>query len=194
MLSPGTVHICVDMQKMFAGNSPWSFPWMPRVLPKIVRLAAAQPSSTIFTRFMPANRPGEGCGTWRDYFEHWPQMTLDNLPAGQTELVEELKTLCPPGKIFEKSCYSPWLNPEFECELKERQAHTLVITGGETDMCVLSAVLGAVDRGLGVILVEDAICSSSDRSHDDMRRLFSERYSQQVILCPMLSVEERWPR
>lgn len=192
MLSRDTIHLCVDMQRMFAGNSPWSFPWMPRVLPNIVRLASAHPSSTIFTRFIPVERPGEGRGMWRDYYEHWPQMTLEQLPEGQADLVEELKAFCPPARIIDKTCYSPWLDPTLERHLEEKNIRTLVVTGGETDMCVLSTVLGAVDRGFRVTLVDDAICSSSDRSHDDMRRLFSERYSQQVSLCTLSSVEEQW--
>lgn len=97
----------------------------------------------------------------------------------------------PPALIIDKNCYSPWLDPMLERHLEEKKIRTLVVTGGETDMCVLSTVLGAVDCGFRVILVDDAICSSSDRSHDDMRRMFSERYSQQISLCPLSSVEEQ---
>ena len=39
------------------------------------------------------------------------------------------------------------------------EVDTLVVTGGETDICVLATVLGAVDRGFRVVLVSDAICS-----------------------------------
>jgi nicotinamidase-related amidase len=41
-----------------------------------------------------------------------------------------------------------------------------VITGAETDVCVLSTVLNAVDLGFRVVIVEDALCSSSDVGHD----------------------------
>lgn len=57
---------------------------------------------------------------------------------------------------------------------------TLVVTGGETDVCVLSAVLGAVDRGYRIIIVTDALCSSSDEAHDAMLTLYHGRYGQQV--------------
>ncbi|MHC2279292.1 hypothetical protein ACVME8_005935 [Bradyrhizobium diazoefficiens] len=36
----------------------------------------------------------------------------------------------------------------------------------ETDVCVLSTVLSAVDLGFRVVIVEDALCSSSDVGHD----------------------------
>jgi hypothetical protein len=32
------VHICLDMQAVFRGPSPWSLPWMELVLPRIVDL------------------------------------------------------------------------------------------------------------------------------------------------------------
>ncbi|MGY4466887.1 nicotinamidase-related amidase [Bradyrhizobium sp. LB9.1b] len=41
-----------------------------------------------------------------------------------------------------------------------------MITGAETDVCVLSTVLGAVDLGFRVVIVKDALCSSSDVGHD----------------------------
>ena len=60
----GAVHICVDMQRMFAGRTEWKMPWLSRVLPNIVEIAAAHPEHTIFTRFIPARKVGEapGCG------------------------------------------------------------------------------------------------------------------------------------
>ena len=60
------VHLCVDMQRLFGPATDWSLPWMPRVLPEIVRLCELGPERTIFTRFIPARRPGEGQGTWRE--------------------------------------------------------------------------------------------------------------------------------
>jgi nicotinamidase-related amidase len=53
---------------------------------------------------------------------------------------------------------------------KWRQArrHTdmLILTGAETDVCVLSTALGAIDHGYRVIITEDGVCSSSDQGHD----------------------------
>jgi spore maturation protein CgeB len=42
-----------------------------------------------------------------------------------------------------------------------------VISGGETDVCVLAAVMDAVDAGYRVVLAADALCSVSDESHDE---------------------------
>jgi len=46
-LGPRSVRLCVDMQTLFA----------ERVLPAVTRLAAARPERTVFTRFMPPERP-----------------------------------------------------------------------------------------------------------------------------------------
>ena len=45
------VHLCVDMQRMFAEDTDWRTLWLPRVLPQVVRLAERAPERTMFTRF-----------------------------------------------------------------------------------------------------------------------------------------------
>ena len=54
------------------------------------------------------------------------------------------------------------------------------MTGSETDVCVLATVIGAVDHGYRVILVCDAVCSSSDEGHDALLKLYRDRYSLQI--------------
>ncbi len=51
-------------------------------------------------------------------------------------------------------------------------------------VCVLAGVLGAVDRGYRVVVPTDALCSSSDRTHDALLTLYRERYGQQVETVP----------
>lgn len=46
------VHLCVDMQRLFAEETAWRTPWMPRVLPVVVRLCERRADRTCFTRFM----------------------------------------------------------------------------------------------------------------------------------------------
>lgn len=55
-----------------------------------------------------------------------------------------------------------------------------VISGGETDICVLSTILGAIDRSHRVVVAKDALCSSSDETHDALMTLYEERFAQQV--------------
>jgi nicotinamidase-related amidase len=179
-LPPTTVHLCVDMQRLFGPATEWSLPWMPRVLPEIVRLCELAPERTIFTRFIPARRPGEGQGTWRRYYEHWATMTLEHVGEEMVELMPELARYVPPAETLDKPVYSPWWSPELLGRLRARDCDTLVVTGGETDMCVLATVLGAVDLGYRTVLVTDAVCSASDEAHDAMLELFGKRYRHHV--------------
>jgi nicotinamidase-related amidase len=57
---------------------------------------------------------------------------------------------------------------------------SVVITGGETDVCVLAAVLGAIDLGYAVKLLRDAVCSGTDETHEATLQLLADRFSVQV--------------
>ena len=179
-LGPHTVHLCVDMQNLFAEETPWHTPWMTRVLPVVVRVAERHPEQTVFTRFIPPGRPEEMQGTWRRYYERWRDMTLERLDPHLIELVPPLARLVPPATVVDKRVYSAFAEPGTQRVLEERQADTLLITGAETDVCVLATVLGAVDLGYRVVLLRDAICSSSDSTHDALMTLYHQRFGQQV--------------
>ncbi|WP_420797408.1 cysteine hydrolase family protein [Aminobacter anthyllidis] len=96
---------------------------------------------------MPARRPGEGVGAWRRYYLKWSRMTLEAIGADQVELVGSLARFCPPARVADKHVYSPWVSGDFVRQVSGFD--TLVITGGETDICVAATVMGAIDRGSG---------------------------------------------
>lgn len=191
-LPPGTAHLCVDMQRMFVEDTSWRLEWAPRVLPRIVALCEHAPGACVFTRFIPARRPGEGRGVWRRYYERWADMTLEALGPEMARLVPELARFAPPGEVVDKAIYSPWLGSDLHARLRARGCTALAITGGETDMCVLNAVLGAADLGYRTILVRDAVCSSSDEAHDAMLFLFAKRYGQHVTIATVDELREVW--
>jgi nicotinamidase-related amidase len=191
-LNERCLHLCIDMQNLFAGQTEWHTPWMQRVTPVVERIAAAHPERTIFTRFIPAARPGEGTGTWRRYWERWPSMTQERLPEGALELVPPLQKLVPPAELFDKAVYSPWVCGTLHPRLQERGIDTLIISGAETDVCVLAAVLGAVDLGYRVVVPTDALCSSSDHTHDALLALYNERYGQQVEAVTTELILREW--
>ena len=58
-LTERSVHLCVDMQRIFSVEGPWPTPWMDRVLPVAAALANRYPDRTVFTRFISprASRP-----------------------------------------------------------------------------------------------------------------------------------------
>jgi nicotinamidase-related amidase len=73
--------------------------------------------------------------------------------------------------IFDKTVYSAFGDPQLHQHLGDRQIDILIISGSETDVCVLSSALAAVGYGYRVI-AEDAVCSSSDEGHDALLGLF----------------------
>jgi nicotinamidase-related amidase len=191
-LGRGALHLCVDMQRLFAEDTGWHTPWMGRVLPVVQRIAEARPEQTVFTRFIPAAHPGEGEGTWRGYWQRWKDLTLEALPPGMVDLVPPLARLVPPAEVFDKRVYSPWADGALHPRLRARGIDTLVVSGAETDVCVLGAVLGAVDLGYRVVIPTDAICSSSDHTHDALLALYRERYGQQVETATAGEILAAW--
>ena len=72
------------------------------------------------------------------------------------------------------------------------EADALIISGSETDVCVLATVLSAVDLGYRVIVVRDAVCSSSDEGHDMLLRLYHTRFSEQIETADAETILSRW--
>jgi nicotinamidase-related amidase len=191
-LGETSLHLCVDMQRLFAPGGPWGVPWGVKVLPAIEELTARHPRRTLFTRFIPADRPGEGRGMWARYYRRWADVTLSNIDVDLVELVPALARFVPPAKMLDKRVYSPWTEGRLDAMLAGSGVDTLVITGGETDVCVLATVLGAIDRGFRVALVTDAICSSLDQTHDALMELYRSRFSEQVEPVTVGEVLEAW--
>lgn len=186
------MHVCVDMQRLFAEPSQWATPWITRVLPRIESLVERKARQTVFTRFLPAQKPGQGVGTWKRYYEHWATMTIESIGDEMVDLLPALAAYCPPAAVIDKHIYSPWFEGRLRAFLAERDIDTLVITGGETDVCVLATVLGAIDFGYRVVLVTDALCSSSDATHDALLTVYHQRFAQQVETVEMEVVLLNW--
>jgi len=173
-------HICVDMQRMFLEDTPWHVAWMERVLPAIHDLCALHAERTIFTRFMPPESAEQATGTWREYYQKWWMMSGGALPPAMTELAPELAEFVPPARMLTKMVYSPWLNGSLHRTLREEGVETVVITGGETDVCVMATIFGAIDLGYRIILLKDALCSGADETHDASLQVMGERFSVQL--------------
>lgn len=186
------VHLCVDMQRMFADDTPWRTPWMAKVLPNVRTLIRYKPDRVLFTRFIPARSPRHATGTWQAYYEKWPDMTLNAMPPEWAEIIPELRAESPQAAVFDKSVYSPWHDGQLDAHLRHRQIDTVIISGTETEVCVAAAVLGAIDRGYRVIVATDAICSSSDETHDAMVDIYHQRYSVHVSAATTDTILGHW--
>ena len=183
LLSRRVIHLCLDMQGMFGRDGPWPTPWMERVVPKVVALAARAPANTIFTRFIPPMRATDMPGMWREFYRKWSKVTRQRLAPEYLELLPQLRRFAPPAVVFDKFVYSAFADGRLASHLSERSVSTLLVSGAETDVCVLATVLAAVDHGYRVVLITDAICSSSDEGHDALMRMYTSRFDVQIELA-----------
>jgi nicotinamidase-related amidase len=188
------VHLCIDMQSIFARGGLWETPWMERVLPLIVETTAQYTARTVFTRFITPLHPDDRPGRWRRYFRKWERATRAVLPSSQLELVAALRRFAPPAKVIDKPAYSAFTESALIPFLLDKGISTLVITGAETDVCVLATVLDAIDLGFRVVIVEDALCSSSDAGHDALMTLYRNRFSEQIELIKTEELTSLWRR
>jgi len=187
-----SMHICVDMQKLFGAGSPWHVPWAQMVLPNVVDLCAICGEKSIFTRFLPPQRAEDAVGAWKKYYRKWEAVTLERLDPEFLELVDPLPRFIPPASVLNKSVYSPWTEGYLQTLLRKKRVSTLVISGAETDLCVLATILGAVDRGYRVIVVHDAICSAFDETHDAVLSVCQKRLSEQLEMGSTKEVIDAW--
>jgi hypothetical protein len=68
-------------------------------------------------------------------------------------------------------------------ERAERLANLLMLCLGQ---------LGAVDVGYRVIIVRDAICSSSDEGHDALMEVYHSRFSEQIETANADEILDAW--
>src|SRR3954469_16147942 len=168
------MHLCVDMQRLFSAEGPWPTPWMSRVLPVVSELAGHHPERTIFTRFIPPKRPTDMPGMWQRYYSRWKEATRERLDPALLELSPPLAKLCPPAEVLDKTLYSAFSNPHLFELLRAKEADGLIITGSETDVCVLAI---SVSKGSAVVNRGTPCClwARSERRHqprgpDDLDR------------------------
>ena len=154
------VHLCIDMQRIFAKGGIWETPWMERVLPTIAEISARYAERTIFYRFNKHSRQQAEAVQRRSYFHRWKKENRQSLGGGQLDLVPELARYVPPAAIIDKGTYSAFFRSPLANLLVEKQVRTIVVSGAETDVCVLfdgagcgQSRLPRRDRGGRAVLV-----------------------------------------
>jgi nicotinamidase-related amidase len=126
--------ISASICRICSKDTPWHTPWMERVLPVIATIAEAHAEQTIFTRFIPPERPEGRPGCWRAYYERWRAMTRECLHPGLLDLVSPLDRLVPPAVVVDKPVYSAFAAAQLRELLVQRRIEALVVTGAETDV------------------------------------------------------------
>lgn len=174
------VHASIDMQNLFAERTEWASPGVHAIAPNIARICAHAPERTVFTRFMTPARIEQAPGQWKAYYQRWQSVLASNQSDDIFDLVPELGRFVPPARVVDKYTHSAYEAPEFQQALDCLDAAVLLISGVETDVCVLATALTAIDRGLRVILIADAIASSNDEGHAAALDVIYPRFNMQV--------------
>ena len=95
-------------------------------------------------------------------------------------------------KIFEKYTYDTFKNPDLDNALKKNSVSTLILTGVETDVCVLTTALSGVDLGYRVIMASDAMTSSDIKTHEFVIESLTKRFDQQIEVALTDSILKNW--
>lgn len=98
------------------------------------------------------------------------------MPPRALEIVSPLARFVPPATVIDKPGYSAFFATALQSFLAKKNVNTLIISGSETDVCVLATVLDAFDRGFRVIVVGDELCSPSNQGHDALIMLYQTRF------------------
>ena len=186
------VHVAVDMQRLFAGPGDWHTPTLAGITGAVAKIAAHRPQRSLFSRFLTPQRAEAAIGQWKHYYRRWESVTGESLTPGMLDLVPELATYAASSALIDKYGHSCFDSPAMRPALERLAATGLIVTGVETDVCVLATVLSAIDLGLRVVIVEDAVASSSPAGHVAALEAIYPRYDQQIEVLTSSELLKAW--
>jgi nicotinamidase-related amidase len=190
-LGPETVHVVIDMQRLFAEETSWRVPSLPDIVAPILTLIEHRPERTLYTRFITPPSLPAAQGAWQIFYRHWPQMTQDRLPPDIFELIAPFANRASPARLIDKEGFSAFSGSSFQVALRNLGAGTLVLSGLETDVCVLATALEAADRRLRVVIAVDAVTSFSLAGHRAVLEVF-KRYQPMIEIAPSAEIIVAW--
>jgi nicotinamidase-related amidase len=172
--------VAVDVQRLYREFAPWALAGVERVADVSAGLADALGCPLLCTRTVLPSAHGVEDGPWRAYEERW--QALRARAAAEPALLDPLPALqrrC--REVFDKHTYSAFESPTFADAIRAFAPSPLIVTGVETDICVLATVFGAIDRNLPVWLVTDAVAGPDARAQQGVLAMLS-RMPEQVRL------------
>lgn len=152
--------LVIDMQRVYARGGAWETPGFARAEENILRLCPRY-STRLFTRHLPFAQPP---GTWKKYNEAFAEINAD---AECARLVPSLEAV--DHIPFEKSTYSALSSGGLRDHLLAAEYEEIIVTGVQSEFCVLATLMDAVDLGLPVTLVWDACAGSSPHLDNALR-------------------------
>lgn len=187
-----TLHLVIDMQRLFAEETAWHTPAIRTILPNVVRLSRERLAETLFVKFVVPQRAEDAKGRWKNYYRRWSMVTGEMLAPGMLDLVEPLAMLAGTDAQVEKETFSVFGAPGFAERLDASGIDTLVFSGVETDVCVHASVLDAIDLGFRVIVAVDAVASGSETAHAMVFEHLLPRFAEQLEIASTQAILDAW--
>ena len=191
-LDARTFHLCIDMQRLFLEPGPWHAPAGLDIIPAIRRLLDHAPERAVFTRFITARNPSGAKGSWQRYYRRWHEVTRDELHEGALDLHRDLAAYAMAGQVFDKTAHDAFDDPAFARHMGQLAPNALVLSGLETDVCVLATAMSAVDLGYRTVIAVDAVASSVPESHRACLDHVYPRFDQQIELANVAEILAAW--
>lgn len=189
-IPPAALHLVIDMQELFRSHPEWGTQSLASIVPPIQRLLSARPDNAYFSRFIPARQADHANGAWQRYYRRWSSVTLDKLDPALVEIVQELRPWA--KRMVDKAGYSAMANAAFRQAALASGGRCVILSGVETDVCVLATAMEAVDAGLRVVLATDALASSSGTCHAKALDILHDRFDEQVELATVDQIVAAW--
>jgi nicotinamidase-related amidase len=187
-IPPTALHIVVDMQELFRSHPEWGTPALADIIPSIRRLLQARPDNAWFSRFIPAQRADQAGGTWQRFYRRWHSVTLDQLDPGHIDVIPELRPWA--TRAVDKWGFSALGNEELHKAASA--AGQVILSGVETDVCVLATAFDAMEAGLRVILATDALTSASRSCHAKALDIVYDRFDEQIEIATVDQILAAW--
>ena len=187
-IPPTALHIVVDMQELFRSHPEWGTKALTGIVPSIQRLLKAKPENAYFSRFIPAQHAGKAEGMWQRYYRRWHSVTLDQIDAVQIDVIHELRPWA--KRVGDKPGYSALASADIRAAAIA--ARDVILTGVETDVCVLATAIEAMEAGLRVILARDALTSSSLSCHAKALDILHDRFDEQIEVATVDHILAAW--
>ncbi|CAG7615628.1 cysteine hydrolase family protein [Leucobacter soli] len=170
----------VDMQFAFSRpESRWGMESYDAVRAAVRELVPLFGERVVYTRFVP---PTEGTGSWAPYYEKWSEFTRAEapLPDGSGDGIWDID-LGEVGAehVLDATTFSKWVPAELPAGLRE--SGTLYLAGVAYECCVLATALAAIDDGMEVHVIGDAVGAADDAMHRATTAILRGREPQLTI-------------
>jgi nicotinamidase-related amidase len=145
--------IVIDMQRDLCLD-PRRIGLIGVAVPNIVRLISTWTKRDLpvfYTKFeLPPDDP--------QFARFGDRYCIEGTPGA--EFIDEMLPL--QGQVISKTKHSAFFDTALEDMVRQAQCEGVVLTGLQTQICILTTAADAYNRGLDVIAVEDAVVSTRD--------------------------------